>query len=119
MRSSTQISDRWKEVYIHSKRMIINDTYMMLRSANINTRSMEVDTELNIAHCRAAITMKARQDLWNQHTGGLGKHDDEDKAYKAWKKIIGDNKELKEGKERPKASLCEFLRTSTKRTNKD
>ena len=34
----------WIPVYIHSKLMIVDDVFMTLGSANINTRSMEGDT---------------------------------------------------------------------------
>ncbi|WP_199226057.1 phospholipase D-like domain-containing protein, partial [Chromobacterium sp. Panama] len=46
----------WPFVYIHSKLMIINDVFMTQGSANINTRSMRVDSELNICHERGDIS---------------------------------------------------------------
>lgn len=33
----------WQEVYIHAKLMLIDDTFMTLGSANINTRRMQTD----------------------------------------------------------------------------
>ena len=37
-------------------------------SANINTRSMRVDSELNICHERGDISGKLRRELWSLHT---------------------------------------------------
>lgn len=109
----------WPEVYVHSKLMIINETYMTLGSANINSRSMEVDTEMNIAHHRPEITQQARRDLWRQHTNGRGAMDDMEAAFEAWRDIINENAKNKKNEKAPIASLCGFLRTDPKITNKD
>jgi phosphatidylserine/phosphatidylglycerophosphate/cardiolipin synthase-like enzyme len=58
----------WVETYIHAKLMIIDDTFMTLGSANINTRSMETDSEMNIIHDRPEVSKPARQKLWDLHT---------------------------------------------------
>lgn len=42
--------NNWDYVYVHAKLMIVDDVFMTLGSANINTRSMQVDSELNICH---------------------------------------------------------------------
>jgi len=109
----------WTPVYIHSKLMIVNDTCMTLGSANINTRSMQVDSELNIAHHRPEITPVLRRQLWNIHTKGMGAQDKPAEAFKKWGKIIEDNKEAQAKYKKPIASLIEFSRPSTTRTNKD
>ncbi|EJN20998.1 hypothetical protein PMI35_05350 [Pseudomonas sp. GM78] len=98
----------WMPVYIHSKLMIVNDVFTTHGSANINTRSMQVDSELNIAHEWASVTQALRRRLWDLHTDGRGVQDDADKAFKAWQKIIDDNKRLQEKKDVPCASLVEF-----------
>ncbi|MCW1248163.1 phospholipase, partial [Pseudomonas sp. SAICEU22] len=54
----------WMPVYIHSKLMIINDVFTTHGSANINTRSMQVDSELNIAHEWMSVTQALRRRLW-------------------------------------------------------
>jgi phosphatidylserine/phosphatidylglycerophosphate/cardiolipin synthase-like enzyme len=109
----------WNEIYIHTKLMMINDTYMTLGSANINSRSMEGDSELNISHYKAKITQTARRDLWAQHTGGKGAQDNMKEAFKAWAKIIDENKDNKTFKLKPKASICGFLRTDPTISNLD
>lgn len=110
----------WVPVYIHSKLMIINDVYTTHGSANINTRSMRVDSELNIAHEWHSVTKKMRRDLWRIHTkcrGAPGEEapdgasDDPEEAFDAWTKIIKKNKDRQNDKnfmEGPYASLVEF-----------
>ena len=68
--------------------MIINDVFMTLGSANINTRSMEVDSELNIRHERPEITQPLRRRLWGLHTAGQDSSDNPAEAFEAWGKII-------------------------------
>jgi phosphatidylserine/phosphatidylglycerophosphate/cardiolipin synthase-like enzyme len=68
---------RWQEVYIHAKLMMIDDTFMTAGSANINTRSMQSDSELNIAHHRPEITGPLHVGHRNE-----GKH--QSKGQKRW-----------------------------------
>ncbi|WP_339505623.1 phospholipase D-like domain-containing protein, partial [Pseudomonas sp. RL_105y_Pfl2_101] len=98
----------WMPVYIHSKLMIINDVFTTLGSANINTRSMQVDSELNIAHEWMSVTQALRRRLWDLHTGQRGSQDDEKDAFKAWQDITDKNKRLQKNKAKPDASLVEF-----------
>jgi phosphatidylserine/phosphatidylglycerophosphate/cardiolipin synthase-like enzyme len=101
----------WMPVYIHSKLMIINDVFTTHGSANINTRSMQVDSELNIAHEWMSVTQKLRRRLWDLHTGEKGSQDDAGEAFIAWQEIINNNKKRQEDKKYgvPEASLVEFF----------
>ncbi len=100
----------WMPVYIHSKLMIVNDVFTTHGSANINTRSMQVDSELNIAHEWVSVTRALRRRLWNLHTNGMGAQDDPEEAFKAWEEIINKNKDLQADKKAgvPHAPLVEF-----------
>ena len=66
----TLVAEDWGEIYIHSKLCLINDTFATLGSANINTRSMQIDSELNVAIESQPATHKMRQDIWKWHTDG-------------------------------------------------
>lgn len=55
---------RYREIYIHSKLMIANDAFFTLGSANMNQRSMAVDSELNIAVQDAALVSTLRRRVW-------------------------------------------------------
>lgn len=117
----TPAGEEWPEVYIHAKLMLIDDAFMTLGSANINTRSMQTDSELNIAHHVPAITRPLREQQWAKYTagrvtGGMSFF----KTFGVWQKIMNDNAELKNaGSGRPIAQLAEFLRTSDKISNSD
>ncbi|HEN5123820.1 TPA: phospholipase [Klebsiella quasipneumoniae subsp. quasipneumoniae] len=102
--------DEWMPVYIHSKLMIVNDVFTTHGSANINTRSMQVDSEMNIAHEWASVTRDLRRRLWNMHTNGKGGQDNAKDAFFAWQGILDRNKTHQgTGKDSPEASLIKFL----------
>jgi phosphatidylserine/phosphatidylglycerophosphate/cardiolipin synthase-like enzyme len=119
----TKAGEPWVETYVHAKLMIIDDTFMTLGSANINTRSMESDSELNIAHHRPEISQPARKALWDLHTGKAAGERVADMplpaAYKAWGKILDKNAFRNKSGGSPIAPLAEFLRMSPKRSNQD
>jgi hypothetical protein len=98
----------WMPVYIHSKLMIIDDVFTTHGSANFNTRSMQVDSELNIAHEWASVTQAMRRRLWEMHTDKKGAQDNPEWAFKAWQKIIKRNKRRQKAQASPMAPLVEF-----------
>jgi hypothetical protein len=112
----------WPEVYIHAKLMLIDDAFMTLGSANINSRSMQADSEMNIAHHRPEITKPVRDEQWARYTGsrvvaGMPLRE----SFTLWRDIMKDNAGRKE-KPRPPLSntqLCEFLRKSPAISNLD
>ncbi|MET3618548.1 phospholipase D-like domain-containing protein [Burkholderia ambifaria] len=111
---------KWEPVYVHAKLMTIDDTFTTIGSANINTRSMEADSELNICHEHGDVTKRLRQQLWNLHTGGRGAQDDPQAAFKNWELLINNNADFqKAGDQSPAASLVGFMRTSNKITRSD
>jgi phosphatidylserine/phosphatidylglycerophosphate/cardiolipin synthase-like enzyme len=113
--------DNWMPVYIHSKIMIIDDVFLTHGSANINSRSMEVDSELNICHERMDVTQPLRRRLWNIHTGGIkdGASDTPKAAFDSWSDVIKRNETNRINGLAPVASLIGFSRTSTDRSNVD
>ncbi|HEX8586439.1 phospholipase D-like domain-containing protein [Pseudomonas sp.] len=112
---------KWMPVYIHSKLMIVDDVFTTHGSANINTRSMQVDSELNIAHEWASETQALRRRLWKLHTARKGMQDDPEAAFVAWQDIIIKNKvrQSAETKSEPYAPLVEFHYCPATRTNLD
>lgn len=115
---------RYREVYIHSKLMIVDDSMLTLGSANLNLRSFASDSEINIATDDAQQARSLRQRVWHQHTKGQfdGGGDATDptqmsKTFDAWERRAEDNLNSK-----PRgAALTNFLvkfhddRTSTMR----
>lgn len=99
----------WMPVYIHSKLMIVDDVFTTHGSANINTRSMQVDSELNIAHEWGSVTQELRRRLWDMHTDKRGAQDDPGNAFDAWAEIINENKIRQSKNLAPDAPLVEFF----------
>lgn len=112
-------ADDWMPVYVHSKILIVDDVFLTHGSANVNRRSMEVDSELNICHENMAVTQKLRRHLWNMHTSGQGGHDDPREAFVQWGKLMKRNKARQSNGAAPAAPLVEFMRTSTSRLRLD
>jgi phosphatidylserine/phosphatidylglycerophosphate/cardiolipin synthase-like enzyme len=88
--------------------MIVDDVFTTHGSANINTRSMQVDSELNIAHEWMSVTQALRRRLWEMHTAKKGSQDDPDQAFHAWQEIINRNKDFQSKERVPDAPIIEF-----------
>ncbi|MDR6475514.1 phosphatidylserine/phosphatidylglycerophosphate/cardiolipin synthase-like enzyme [Burkholderia sp. OAS925] len=112
---------KWDYVYVHAKLMVVDDVFMTLGSANVNIRSMEADSELNICHENMAVTQPLRRRLWNLHTKGFkdGASDSPDAAFKAWTYIVNQNARNQKSGLAPIASLVGFMRTSSDRSYAD
>lgn len=91
--------DRWRyrEIYIHSKLMLVDDVFMTLGSANLNQRSMAVDSEINIATIDHRVARDLRKRVWRMHSGGLVDGGEGTKAeivdaYRKWVELMGENR---------------------------
>lgn len=87
---------RYREIYIHSKLMLIDDSFITLGSANLNTRSMVVDSEINIASAEYKLASGARQRVWANLAGpdlngGDGSLRTVGKHFRDWKERMKDN----------------------------
>jgi phosphatidylserine/phosphatidylglycerophosphate/cardiolipin synthase-like enzyme len=60
---------RYREIYIHSKLMFVDDVYTTLGSANFNARSMVSDSEFNICTADYDFTQGARRRVWENIAG--------------------------------------------------
>ncbi|HSY28258.1 MAG TPA: phosphatidylserine/phosphatidylglycerophosphate/cardiolipin synthase family protein, partial [Burkholderiaceae bacterium] len=104
---------------------IVDDVFTTLGSANINLRSMEADSELNICHEHMGATQPLREQLWGIHTKGkgVGKKDgdrlDAKSAFTQWGDIVTRNATKQAKKLPPDASLIQFRYDDAKRTNWD
>ena len=87
---------RYREIYIHAKLLLVDDGFMTLGSANLNQRSMAVDSEINIATNDAVLARNLRQRVWTQHSGGkiCGKSGSQVEiadAFSNWRKLMASN----------------------------
>lgn len=113
---------RYREIYIHSKLLLVDDSFFTLGSANLNQRSMVVDSEINIASDDPIHATELRRRVFSMHsggkvTGGNGTVQDIAKASKDWNDLMRKNNQ----KKLDKAGMTGFLlplgdnRSSTKR----
>lgn len=124
MHICTLVAEDWEEIYIHSKLCLINDTFATLGSANINTRSMQIDSELNVAVESQPASYKIRYETWGWHTDGTEEMNPEEQlvdpkvsnvTFKRWEEVMKDNKDMKENKKARIMPLLEFDLTNKNR----
>ncbi|MBP1314575.1 phospholipase D-like domain-containing protein [Herbaspirillum sp. 1130] len=89
--------DKYREIYIHSKLMIIDDAFFTLGSANLNLRSMAVDAEINIGCDDPLLSEKLRKEVLSLHSfsrtacdGGNGSPLDIKRTFLQWQRQLLD-----------------------------
>ena len=103
----------YREIYIHSKLMLIDDVFVTLGSANINQRSMSVDSEINIAATGHEMVGGLRERVFVLHSDGriLGSGDRTrvPDVFKDWVDRMNENRDIQVvGKENMKGFLLPF-----------
>ncbi|MFW0930141.1 phospholipase D-like domain-containing protein [Providencia sp. VP23HZSY-1] len=104
-------SDRWQSVYVHSKLTLVDDTFLIQGSANINLRSMAFDTEIAVVLQDTdifPIIKPLREHLWGMHKGTGGISDDLTKEFKNWVLISNNNAKIKNSNQKPISPLIPF-----------
>jgi phosphatidylserine/phosphatidylglycerophosphate/cardiolipin synthase-like enzyme len=91
---------RYREVYIHSKLLLVDDGFITLGSANLNQRSMAVDSEINIATDDSHHARDLRRRVWSQLSGGLISGENGTKkeiadAFRNWSDLMLENRKKK------------------------
>ncbi|MBN6066011.1 hypothetical protein HYE66_05995 [Aggregatibacter actinomycetemcomitans] len=111
----------WQEVYVHSKVTIMDDLFTFIGSVNLNTRSMQQDSELGIISESQKVALNLRRELWGLHTKGNTEANPEEplhcfgsteKVFDAWKRLLERNKQEKSKGNKPLYPLQEFFRAS-------
>lgn len=73
--ASTPPSDggpaRYRPVYVHAKVAVIDDRWATVGSANLNSRGVSHDAEINIAVLDEQFATSLRRALWAEHLGML------------------------------------------------
>lgn len=125
----TLVADNaWQEVYVHSKVTIMDDTFTIISSANLNTRSMEKDSELGIILQTGEVTRDLRKRLWSLHTkknaaanpDGMHDYNVAKSAFDVWGRLIKDNlDEKRKGNKKPLYPLRQFFRPNPTVSRKD
>jgi phosphatidylserine/phosphatidylglycerophosphate/cardiolipin synthase-like enzyme len=91
---------RYREIYIHSKLLLVDDSFFSLGSANLNQRSMAVDSEINLATNDANKAADLRQKIWGKLSGGTvdgrsASPGEIHQAFSEWGKLMKTNSKRK------------------------
>ncbi len=62
---------RYRPIYVHAKVAVVDDRWATLGSANLNSRGLSHDAELNLAILDAEFARGLRLMLWAEHAGAL------------------------------------------------
>ncbi|MGH8856108.1 MAG: phospholipase D-like domain-containing protein, partial [Telluria sp.] len=95
---------RYREIYIHSKLLLVDDSFFSLGSANLNQRSMAVDSELNLATNDARRAKDLRHKIWGKLSGGTvdgknGSPAEVAQAFFDWTETMNSNLQRKRNSE--------------------
>ncbi|WP_295992694.1 phospholipase D-like domain-containing protein [Rugamonas sp.] len=83
----------YEEIYIHAKVAIVDDAAFTIGSANLNLRSMALDSELNVLSQAKDVAYQLRCDLFSQCTGNAGPalFEDMGKTFSDWRILASKN----------------------------
>jgi phosphatidylserine/phosphatidylglycerophosphate/cardiolipin synthase-like enzyme len=89
---------RYREIYIHSKLLLVDDGFFTLGSANLNQRSMAADSEINLATNDPRHATALRKRIWSQLTdgkydGGSATRQEIEQTLNDWVKLMNENKD--------------------------
>jgi len=103
-------AEDYEEIYIHSKVAIVDDAAFTLGSANLNLRSMAIDSELNVLSQAHEVAYQLRADLFKQATGKAGPEEfgDMGKTFEKWGEYMKENSWLRASTKKLKSQLMPF-----------
>jgi phosphatidylserine/phosphatidylglycerophosphate/cardiolipin synthase-like enzyme len=62
---------RYRPVYVHAKTAVVDDRWATIGSANLNSRGMSHDAEINVSVLDNEFARSLRLSLWTEHLGWL------------------------------------------------
>ena len=93
----TQVDGEPQDIYIHAKLMVIDDDFFTLGSANLNFRSMTVDSELNLLCDDEEVAYQFRKTLFDRYSGRKfgqpEKHKIMDEYFEMFKELTQENQD--------------------------
>jgi phosphatidylserine/phosphatidylglycerophosphate/cardiolipin synthase-like enzyme len=103
-------ADDYEETYIHAKVAIVDDAAFTVGSANLNVRSMALDSELNLLSQAKDVAFELRRKLFKQCTNdeGPAQFGDMKKTFGDWLTLMGKNTEAMENGAPLKGQIATF-----------
>jgi len=71
-------------IYVHSKTVVVDDRYAVIGSANLNGRSLRLDSEQSICWRHRERVATFRRALWRQHLGAALAEEQADNLVDYW-----------------------------------
>lgn len=89
---------RYRPIYVHAKVAVVDDEWASIGSANLNTRGLVTDSELNVLVHDPAVAKRIRVALWAEHLAMPVDHveraDPSALAATAWRDQAAENAEI-------------------------
>ncbi|MGK5025947.1 phospholipase D-like domain-containing protein [Janthinobacterium sp. RB2R34] len=103
-------TEDYEEIYIHAKVAIVDDAAFTIGSANLNVRSMALDSELNVLSEAQDVAFKLRCDLFSQCSGlaGPGQFGDISATFGQWQEKAASNFDFKSSGTKLSSELLPF-----------
>jgi phosphatidylserine/phosphatidylglycerophosphate/cardiolipin synthase-like enzyme len=101
-------SEEYEEIYIHAKVAIVDDAAFTIGSANLNLRSMALDSELNVLSDASDVAYQLRIELFSQCSSDAGptQFAEMGPTFARWTQIASQNKQSMEN---GRALVCQLL----------
>ena len=103
-------ANEYEEIYIHAKVAVVDDAAFTIGSANLNLRSMALDSELNVLSEAKDVAFELRCKLFSQCSGDAGPapFGDMHDTFKDWQDGAATNASLKASRAKLKSQLLPF-----------
>ncbi len=85
--SQDQKTKQLRQIYVHSKLMIVDDKWITIGSANTDKNGFKDSTEVNLGIASTSIAKELRIRLWYEHLGWFGRDRDNEKRTSDYSKI--------------------------------
>ena len=92
------IKQKRKQIYVHSKIMIVDDRWITIGSANTDRDGFKDSTEFDLAMTSTTLAQQLRAKLWREHLKDYiysSSNDinlnDFNKGFEVWEKVANDN----------------------------
>lgn len=108
--ASPRSESDFEEIYIHAKVAIVDDAAFTIGSANLNVRSMALDSELNILSQSKDVAYELRTELFKQSTTdeGPAQFGDMQETFEKWKRQAQKNFDNMGAKQKLNGQLLTF-----------
>ncbi len=95
----------YRDIYVHSKTVIVDDEWFMIGSANLNNRGFITDSEINALVHNKEIARDLRLNLWSEHLNlkkeELANREIASVIDREWQEKAEANQEIIKVKEKP------------------